>query len=128
MVVGSSAVAGVPRPAKLPAAITMSADRDLVSRLCMNPPAVDGEDRLPPFAVSVGSRAVDFGPYHRGEGGVGPSPRIWAPERRRRARLLAQPRHPFRPAVWAPQKGTRGHPPYHVVAKLVRGDPRRRSG
>src|SRR4051794_27433266 len=71
MVVASSALAGVPRPAKLPAAITMSADMDLVSRLCMKPPAVDGEDRFPPFAVPVGSCAVDVGPYHRGKGGVG---------------------------------------------------------
>src|SRR3954451_2720805 len=71
MVVASSALAGVPRPAKLPAAITMSADMDLVSRLCMNPPAADGEDRFPPFAVPVGSCAVDVGPYHRGKGGVG---------------------------------------------------------
>src|SRR4051794_9527251 len=77
MVVASSALAGVPRPAKLPAAITMSADMDLVSRLCMKPPAVDGEDRFPPIAVSVGSRAVDVGPYHREKGGVGSQPRIW---------------------------------------------------
>jgi hypothetical protein len=37
----------------------------------MKPPAADGEDRFPPFAVPVGSCAVDVGPYHRGKGGVG---------------------------------------------------------
>src|SRR3954449_12222315 len=118
MVVASSALAGVPSPAKLPAAITMSADMDLVSRLCMKPPAVDGEDRFPPFAVAVGSCAVDVGPYHRGksgggffaanlvhlEGGCGPGS----------GETNLPPSHfPFGP----PKKGHGRPPPYQVIAQ-----------